>query len=431
MSKNLSKIAQGVIGSEIVKISNEINEKKRQGEQIYNLSIGDFDPKVFPVTEILTTEIKVAYDEGHTNYPPADGVLELREAVSEFHKRIQGLRYDPSEILIAGGARPIIYSIYKAIVDPGDKVIFPTPSWNNNHYTYLSCGVPVVIETKAENNFMPTAKDIEPFISDATLIALCSPQNPTGTMFTKIGLRDICMLILEENAKRKLQGRKPAYLMYDQIYWLLTGKDLEHYDPVTLFEEMREYTIYVDGVSKSLSATGIRVGWGMGPKLVIDKMKAILTHVGAWAPKAEQVAVSRYFGRSNSSQKNGALDWVLIDLQAQKKRIEARTEKFAKIFNDLKTVYGYNVDVIKPQGAIYLSVKFGLKGLKKENGETLITTEDVRNYLLNDAKVAVVPFYAFGSSTDSDWYRISIGTCSLQDIDNIFLSLKSSLSKLK
>jgi aspartate aminotransferase len=106
-------------------------------------------------------------------------------------------------------------------------------------------------------------------------------------------------------------------------------------------------------------------------------------------------------------------------------------EKFAKIFNDLKTVYGYNVDVIKPQGAIYLSVKFGLKGLKKENGETLITTEDVRNYLLNDAKVAVVPFYAFGSSTDSDWYRISIGTCSLQDIDNIFLSLKSSLSKLK
>ncbi len=425
MSKNLSKIAQGVIGSEIVKISNEINEKKRNGEEVFNLTIGDFDPNVFPVSEILVSQIHVAYNNGHTNYPPADGVLELREAVSKLHQKYQMLNYNPTEILIAGGARPIIYSIYKAIVDPGDKVIFATPSWNNNHYTYLSCGIPVVIETTPENNFMPSAKDIEPLISDATLIALCSPQNPTGTMFTKIGLRDICLLILEENGKRKDGGKKPVYLMYDQIYWLLTSDGLEHYDPVSLFPEMKEYTIYVDGVSKSLSATGIRVGWGMGPKFIIDKMKAILTHVGAWAPKAEQVAVANYINHPES-----IMDWFAIDLKNQKSKIKQRVDRFYKGFNDLKTFYGYNVDVIKPQGAIYLSVKFALKGLKKANGDILVTTEDVRNYLLNDAKVAVVPFYAFGSSTDSDWYRVSIGTCSVDDIDKIFTNLKNSLSKL-
>jgi len=426
MSKNLSKIAQGVIGSEIVKISNEINEKKRNGEEVFNLTIGDFDPNVFPVSEILVSQIHVAYNNGHTNYPPADGVLELREAVSKLHQKYQMLNYSPTEILIAGGARPIIYSIYKAIVDPGDKVIFATPSWNNNHYTYLSCGIPVVIETTPENNFMPSTKDIEPLISDATLIALCSPQNPTGTMFTKIGLRDICLLILEENGKRKEEGKKPVYLMYDQIYWLLTSDGLEHYDPVSLFPEMKEYTIYVDGVSKSLSATGIRVGWGMGPKFIIDKMKAILTHVGAWAPKAEQVAVANYINHPES-----IMDWFAIDLKNQKSKIKQRVDRFYKGFNDLKTFYGYNVDVIKPQGAIYLSVKFALKGLKKANGDILVTTEDVRNYLLNDAKVAVVPFYAFGSSTDSDWYRVSIGTCSVDDIDKIFTNLKNSLSKLK
>jgi len=420
MNNKLSKIAKGIIGSEIVKISNEINEKKRNGEQVFNLTIGDFDPQHFPIPETLRYQILKAYSDGNTNYPPADGVLELREAVSKFHE-MQGLKFDPTEILIAGGARPIIYSIYKAIVDPGDKVVFATPSWNNNHYTYLSCGIPVIIETTPENNFMPSAKDIEPFIGDAALIALCSPQNPTGTMFTKIGLRDICVLILEENAKRKAEDKKPVYLMYDQIYWLLTSNGLEHYDPVSLFPEMKEYTIYVDGISKSLSATGIRVGWGMGPKFIIDKMKAILTHVGAWAPKAEQVAVAKYLQLQET---------VTKDIEKQNNRISLRVEKFANGFVDL-AMKGYNVDVITPQGAIYLSVKFALKGLIKENGEVLQTTSDVTMYLLDEAKMAIVPFYAFGSSTESDWYRVSIGTCSLEDIDTVFIKLEESLLKLK
>ena len=144
-----------------------------------------------------------------------------------------------------------------------------------------------------ENNFMPSAADIKPHIGKATLIALCSPQNPTGTVFTKEGLTEICQLVIEEN-KRRGDKQKPVYVLYDQVYWQLTFGDIKHYNPVTLCPEMRDYTVFVDGISKAFAATGVRVGWAMGHKKVIDKMKSIIGHVGAWAPKAEQVAVAKY-----------------------------------------------------------------------------------------------------------------------------------------
>ena len=289
----VSKLADNIIGSEIIKIAGEVNEKIKNGEKIYNLTIGDFNPKVFPIPAELKQYIVDAYFDDQTNYPAADGMLELRNAVSNLLKERGGLNYANDEIVIACGARPVIYTIFKALVDAGDTVIFPVPSWNNNHYTYLNGAKAVLITAGPESNFMPTAPHIKQHIKDATLVALCSPQNPTGTVFTKEGLTEICDVILEENARRA-PGQKPVYLMYDQIYWALTYGKTEHYNPVSLRPEMRNYTVFVDGISKSLAATGVRVGWSMGPKKIIEKMKALLTHVGAWAPKAEQMATAKY-----------------------------------------------------------------------------------------------------------------------------------------
>ena len=295
----VSKLAENIIGSEIIKLAGEVNEKIKQGEKIYNLTIGDFNPQEFPIPHELKQNIIDEYLNDQTNYPAADGMLELRQAVSNLLHDRGGLIYKTDEILIAGGARPIIYCIFRALVDPGDEVIFATPSWNNNHYSYLNGAKQIVIEASPEQNFMPTAKDIQPYISSASLIALCSPQNPTGTVFTKKGLEDICDMILTENRKRG-EEKKPVYLMYDQIYWALTQANIQHHDPVTLRPEMKKYTLFVDGISKSLAATGVRVGWSMGPKLIIDKMKAILTHIGAWAPKAEQLATAKYLSNLNT-----------------------------------------------------------------------------------------------------------------------------------
>jgi len=415
----VSKIAENIIGSEIIKLAGEVNEKIKQGEHIYNMTIGDFNPKEFPIPAELKQYIVDAYFDNQTNYPPADGMLELRNAVSNLLKERGELDYKNDEILIAGGARPLIYSIFKTLVDAGDKVIFAVPSWNNNHYSYLNFAESIVIEAKPEHNFMPRASDIEPFIKEATLVALCSPQNPTGTIFTKEGLSEICDLIITEN-KRRGPDEKPVYLMYDQIYWALTFGDNKHYNPVSLNPEMKPYTVFVDGISKSLSATGVRVGWSMGPKLIIDKMKAILTHVGAWAPKAEQVATANYLS-----------DLKLYDafIVEQKKQIIARLDGFYEGFQTLKNE-GLKVDAITPQAAIYLTIKFDLHGLKTAEGVELKTTKDITKYILEEAKLAVVPFYCFGADDNSPWYRMSVGTCKLSDVEHVIDGLRNALKKL-
>ena len=343
----------------------------------------------------------------------------LREVVSEFVHDFQGLKYTPNEILISGGARPLIYATYVTLLDPGDSVIFPVPSWNNNHYCHLSGAKPIYVETKPENNFMPSAAELRPHIQEASLVALCSPLNPTGTVFSEQQLTEICDLILEEN-KRRGPGAKPLYLMYDQIYSVLTHGKTQHFDPVTIRPEMRKLTIFIDGISKSLAATGVRVGWAFGPAPIIDKMKAILSHVGAWAPKAEQVATAEYL--KNKAALSGFLDTF-------KQAIEDRLHGFYDGFTALKNE-GYKVEAISPQAAIYLTIKLDLKGMKTAEGKVLESQKDVSQYILDEGRLAIVPFSAFGSSDESPWYRLSVGTCASAEIPEVFSTLRKVLSKL-
>ena len=420
IESKVSEMAEHLIGSEIIKLANEINEKIKKGEKIYNLTIGDFDPKIFPIPAELLDEIIKAYKDGQTNYPVANGMPELRKVVSSFIKSVQDLDYSSDEVLISAGARPVLYGIYKTLIDTGDKVIFPVPSWNNNHYCHLSLAQGIMVETQPENNFMPTADELRPFIKDARMIALCSPLNPTGTVFAKSQLEEICDMVIEEN-KRREGNERPLYILYDQIYSVLTFGENKHYDPVSLRPELRDYTLFVDGISKSLAATGIRVGWSFGPKFIIDKMKSILSHVGAWAPKAEQVAVSKYLADSNS------VNNFLSDFKIQ---IDRRLNAFYKGFIALKNE-GHRVNAIVPQAAIYLTVQIDLVGKKTANGNVLKTQNEVTSYLVDEAKIALVPFSAFGSSDDSTWYRLSVGTCKLEETEIIINNLRKALSALK
>lgn len=418
-NSKLSLLAETLIGSEIVKLGSIIKEKISQGDQIYNYTIGDFDSTQFPIPEQLEKEIINAYKEGFTTYPAADGELDLRIAVSNFIKANEDLDYSPSEILIAAGGRPLIYAIYRAIVDKGDKVIYPVPSWNNNHYVHFTEGEHVMIEATQANNFMPTAEQIKPHVKGASLIAVCSPLNPTGTTFTKEELEAICDLVIEENKQRK-EGEKKLYLMYDQIYWTLTFGDTVHYNPVSLRPEMKDYTVFVDGISKAFAATGVRVGWSLGPSEVIAKMRAINSHVGSWAPMAEQKAVARFLNNTEA---------VNTYLQHFKKEISYRLTNIYNGFQQLKTD-GFSVDAIAPQAAIYLTVKIDLAGKKTAEGNTLETQADVTAYILNEAKLALVPFYAFGAEKTSSWYRLSVGCCKKEDIEVMLGKLKAALAKL-
>ncbi|WP_235925531.1 pyridoxal phosphate-dependent aminotransferase [Pontibacter burrus] len=417
----VSKMAQNLIGSEIIKLAGEVNSMIARGEQICNLTIGDFDPSIYPIPKELKEGITKAYNEGHTNYPPANGVAVLRKAVTAFTKDKLGLSYPENDILVAGGSRPLIYATYLALVDPGDKVVFPTPSWNNNHYCHLSGATPVMVETRAENNFMPTAADVAPHLKGATLLALCSPLNPTGTMFAKKDLQEICDLVVEEN-KNRSAGEKPLYILYDQIYWMLTfGTEHQHFDPVNLRPELKDYVIYIDGISKSFAATGVRVGYAYGPTIVMDKMKAILGHVGAWAPKAEQMATAAYLQQPEQ---------VNTFMTGLKQKIQSSLEVLYNGFKDLQKE-GFAVDAIEPMGAIYLSVKMDLAGKTTPAGEVLRTSKDISFYILSEAKLAVVPFSAFGSEPELNWFRLSVGGASLEDIKASMSRLRAALEKLK
>lgn len=415
----LSHLSETLIGSEIVKLGGEIREKIRQGERIYNFTIGDFDPSIFPIPKELEDAIVEAYRKHFTNYPAAEGNLDLREAVLSFMKDTEGLDYSNNEILIASGGRPLIYTVFRAICDEGDKILYAVPSWNNNHYTHFVGGQHIVIEATAENNFMPTAADLQPHIGDAVLLSLCSPQNPTGTTFRKEELEAICDMVIEEN-KRRTEGKKKLYVMFDQMYWHLTYGDIRHYNPVSLRPEMRDFTIFIDAISKVFAATGVRVGWGMGPATVISKMKTILTHIGAWAPMAEQKAVAYYLNNKDAIKKY---------LDHFKAEIEIRLRKIYDGFIQLKNL-GHPVDAIAPEAAIYLTIKFDLTGKKTKDGKVLANQSEVTAYLLNNAVLAVVPFYAFGAGKSSPWYRLSVGTCKKEEIDEMFAKLSQALEGL-
>jgi aspartate aminotransferase len=169
------------------------------------------------------------------------------------------------------------------------------------------------------------------------------------------------------------------------------------------------------------AATGVRVGWSFGPATIISKMKAILTHLGAWAPMAEQKAVAQYLGKRESIKKY---------LAHFKKEIEERLHRIYDGFVSLRKE-GLPVDAIAPEAAIYLTIKIDLAGKKTAEGKLLKNQNEVTAYILNEAKLAVVPFYAFGASPNSAWYRLSVGTCKKEEIDEMIGMLRKALQKIK
>jgi aspartate aminotransferase len=412
--RGLSSMASGLVGSEILRISAEIRASMLAGKKIANFTVGDFSSKEFPIPERLRQGILAALAAGETNYPPADGVLRLREAVREFWQRRLELDVPLESIVIAGGSRPIIYAAFRALVEPGDVVVYPVPSWNNNHYCHLVGARGVTVETDPEHGFLPTAASLQPHLREARLISLCTPLNPAGTVLPVDEVRRIAEAIVAENRRREGTGEKPLYLLYDQVYWMLTFGSARHETPVHLVPEMARYTVFVDGISKAFAATGVRVGWGVGPRAVIGAMRDLLGHVGAWAPRAEQVATAELLRDPQATDE--FLATHKAGLQARLDALHAGFARMAKA--------GLPVRDIAPQGAIYLSVQFDLVG---KHG--LHSNDAVRKYLLEEAGFAVVPFQAFGLQGENGWFRLSVGAVSVQEIEEALPRVEAALRK--
>ena len=198
---------------------------------------------------------------------------------------------------------------------------------------------------------------------------------------------------------------------------MLTFGDASHVNPVALRPEMEPYTIHIDAISKSFAATGLRVGWAVGPADVIKRMSDILGHVGAWAPRAEQVATAHLLSD------DAGMDEYHAKMRPE---VQRRLDALARIFATLRAE-GLPVEATPPQGAIYLSAHFDVSGYRTPNGERLDANESIRRYLLRAAGLAAVQFQAFGSSEESGWFRLSVGAVSLGQIEALGPRLREAL----
>ena len=395
----LGRMVETLVGSEILRIAGEVRALKAAGQVVCDLTVGDFSPKEFHIPQALREGIVRALAAGQTNYPPSDGVPELRRAVQRLYEEVLGLSYPLESVIIAGGARPAIYSFFRAVLDPGDVVVFPVPSWNNNHYAHLCGASAVAVETRPENGFLPTVEELRPHLRGARLLSLNSPLNPAGSGFKADALREIARMVVDENARRG-SSERPLYLLYDHIYWYLASESSPHSTPVGLVPEVAPFTLFVDGISKGLAATGLRVGWGIAAPQVMGRFKDLLGHVGAWAPRPEQVATAELL--SDPSR----LEALTRDVR---EGLNARLDALYRGLMQLRSE-GLPIEALPPAGALYLSARFDLV-------EKLGSNRAIRQLLLEKAGFAVVHFGAFGLTTDTGWFRLSVGAVSVAEIE--------------
>lgn len=400
--------------SMILRIVWQVRELESQGHEIFNLTIGDFDPKYYPIPEVIQDEVAKAYRDGYTNYQPADGALELREAIDELYQRNFGLNYGPDAICVGSGARPPLYATYGMFVDEGDAAVSFLPAWNNSYYTQLMNAQHIFVPTSAKSNFHPTVEQVRAVLPNVQLVVLNSPLNPTGTVMSPDVLKGIAKDIVAENDRRKHIGKRPVMMLYDQVYWLLVGEGYTHFSPVQLVPEVAPYVVHIDAISKCFAATGLRVGWGVLPKELQSKMKALIGHMGAWAGHPEQIATAKLLRQPD------VMNAYMVDMRT---KVSMRLQMLYDGIMDMKD-RGLPVDAIAPQGALYLSFYIGLIG-----GQ-FSTNEDIRNFLLIEASVAVVPFQAFDMPDENGWFRMSVGTCSMAELSGALSKIEHAIQNV-
>jgi aspartate aminotransferase len=347
-------------------------------------------------------------------------MLPLRHAVADFTAREYGVRYPLESTLIASGSRPLLYAAYRCVVNPGDVVVYPAPSWNNNHYVNLTRAKGVDLATGSEDGFQLTLAQLEPHLHSAQMIALNTPLNPSGTVMKAEQLRAIAQAVVDENAKRTKAGRRHLFLLFDQVYGSLVFGSSHHDHPAQLVPEIAPWLITVDGISKGLAATGLRVGWMLAAPEITSRMRDLIGHVGAWAPRPEQVATAKFL------QNEGAVHAFRMQMNgAVHERLEALHAGFTAMQKE-----GLPVECIHPQGAIYLSLRLNVIG-RSVDGTVLDRNETIRKVILEHAGLAVVPFQAFGLMEETGWFRLSVGAVSMDEIAQMLPRVRTLLGRLR
>ena len=396
--KPLSTLAEAVHASSTMAIDSMYKNMKAQGIDVVGFGAGEPD---FPTPDNIKEACIRAIAENRTKYTAASGIIELKQAVCQRMKEDCSVDYQPSQVVIASGAKHIVYLTVRALVNPGDEVVIPAPYWVSYSEIVRMCGgIPVIAQTREEDEFKLTPQELDEAITDNTKCVLFnSPSNPTGMMYTREELRalaDVCIA-------------RDVYIIADEIYYKLVYDGREFVSVAALGEDVKERTILINGVSKSYAMTGWRIGYSLAPEHITKVMSNYVSHSTA-APStlSQWAAVEALTGPQDT-------------VETMRQAFEARRNYMVDRVNSMELV-----SCLKPEGAFYIMMNIR-KVFGKKCGNVVIDSCDTfASQLLEKGLVAVVPGSGFEAP---NYVRWSYAT-SLENIKEGMDRLEKFLSTL-
>jgi len=366
----LARRVREISSSVTLDITSKAKKMKKEGIDVVNFGAGEPD---FDTPRHVKDSAIAAINEGFTKYTPSSGMPELREAISKKFKVDNSLDYAPAQIIVSNGAKHSLYNIFQAICDAGDEVIIPSPYWlSYPEMVKLNEGIPIFVNTKKENGFKVTAKELASKINKKTkAFILNSPSNPTGCVYGEKELRDIAALAVKHK----------FFIISDEIYEKLIYDDKKHFSIASFGKDIYDLAFTVNGVSKSYSMTGWRIGYAAGPADVMKAISNLQSHAAS-----NPSSISQRAALAALTQDQGCVEEMREEFE---KRRNLMLERISRI---------REISCVRPEGAFY--VFCDISGLKMDS----IT---LSNRLLDEAKVAVIPGEPFGADS---FIRLSFAT---------------------
>ena len=393
LSDRLNRLAP----SATLAMSQKSNEMKAQGIDVINMSVGEPD---YMTPDFIKEAGKKAIDDNYSKYSPVPGYLDLREAISAKLKKENGLEYGPKEIIVGTGGKQGVCNTFMALVNPGDEVIIPAPYWvSYPQMAKLAGGTPIVIRAGIDQNFKITPEQLEKAITPKTkLLVICSPSNPTGSVYTQEELNALAEVILQHD---------DIYVLSDEIYEHINYVGFKA--SIAKAPGMRERTIICNGVSKAYAMTGWRLGWVAAPEAIVKGINKLQgQYTSGTSDVSQRAALAAYTGDQQC-------------VEDMRKGFERRRDLIVSL---AKEIPGFEVNV--PDGAFYLFPRINSYFGKTDGKRTINNSTDFAMYLLEVGHVATVGGDAFG---EPDGFRMSYAT-SDDNIREALRRIKEALAKL-
>ncbi|HPW41187.1 MAG TPA: pyridoxal phosphate-dependent aminotransferase [Bacillota bacterium] len=393
----LSDKVLNIAPSMTLAVNAKLKQMVDEGVEVFGFGVGEPD---FDTPEYIRNAAVEAMNKGFTRYTPAQGTIELRKAICAKLKRENSLDYEPNQIIVSSGAKHSLSNAFAAILNPGDEVIVPVPYWvSYTEIIKLNDGVPVLVQTKKENNFKMSGEELKNAITAKTkAILINSPSNPTGAVYTEKELREIADIAVQNN----------LFVVSDEIYERIIYDDNKHISIASFNSEIKDLTILINGMSKSYAMTGWRLGYAAGNEKLIKAMSSVQGHAVSHPSSITQYAAAAAL--------NGPQDDLKNMVQEFSKR---RNYMYGRI-NAMK-----GLSCIKPEGAFYVYVDISSYLGRNLCGIKLDSCLDFAQTMLEKGHVAVVPGAAFGTE---GFVRISYAT-SMEIIKNGLDAFESFIYK--